>query len=216
VCFVCLLCGGNNDEPGESVMGEYLSAVFRRVQHELHKDFSALGERWLLNMLRDNDWWLRSSRAMDICQKLGVIKNEPAYYRDIKVWLPDEQFGAEGTPPCATCKSAANVRILGFRTNNNFGRRICALDTHYFIISRRYYCTGCKLKAQCERRALKEAVVVAKQKLESLRFSVHENEMDDFDDEDGGHEDDSDSSCRCHTVAGGDANSRQQQQQQQP
>ena len=93
-----------------------------------------------------SEWWLRAARAHSICKKLGLEYGEPAYYRDILVWLPDERWGAEAMPPSVHCDSAAQVGVHGFR-DDHFGRRICGLESHYFIMSRRYICHCCENKA---------------------------------------------------------------------
>ena len=113
-------------------MGRYLKEVLKRLQQEVSKNFQGLEQdKWLLTMLREDEWWLRSTRASRVCKKLQL---EPQFYteetkmylRDIKVWLPDVQWGHKGLPPCPCCKSAAGVIVHGFR-DNHFGRRVCAL-----------------------------------------------------------------------------------------
>ena len=142
-----------------SVMGAYLKAVFDRLHSETIGDASrsALEAKWLLDMLKQEgaDWWLPASSARLVCAKLGVEYGEPAYYRDIKVWLPDEQWGSEAMPPCVECESAAEVGVHGFH-DSHFGRRVCGLASHYFVISRRYICHYCKRKAK-EAKATAEA-----------------------------------------------------------
>jgi len=72
-----------------SVMGEYLKAVYARLQSETTGSASrnALEEPWLLNKLRAEgaDWWLRGACAQSVCKKLDVEYGEPSYYCDIKV-----------------------------------------------------------------------------------------------------------------------------------
>ena len=64
-----------------------------------------------------------------------------------QVWLPDEQWGRVAMPPCVSCRSASCVGIHGWR-DKHFGRRVCSLTTHYFIISRRYICHSCETKTK--------------------------------------------------------------------
>ena len=64
-----------------SVMGEYLKAVYARLQSETTGSASrnALEEPWLLNKLRAEgaDWWLRGACAQSVCNKLDVEYGEP-------------------------------------------------------------------------------------------------------------------------------------------
>ena len=135
----------------DSIMGVYLKAVFMRLKYEVSHTVPALERKWLTDMLKDNDYWVLSARAKEVCKtlNLNIYTEETKYYfRDIKVWLPDVPFGDEkGTPPCGCCGSAANVVIHGFR-DNYFGRRVLSLDGHYFVISRRYKCTTCEKEAK--------------------------------------------------------------------
>jgi hypothetical protein len=55
----------------------------------------------LLSILTKNEWWLHRSQAKLICEKLALEFDEPAYYRNIFVWLPDVRWGAEAFPFCA-------------------------------------------------------------------------------------------------------------------
>ena len=135
---------------GESgAMGTYLAAVFERLRAELSGKLPALEKTWLLDMLKapGADWWLRAGMAGTVCARLGIEYGEPSYYRDICAWLPDERWGVEAMPPCVECESAEEVGVHGFQTKH-CGRRITALTTHYFTISRRYVCGCCKRKAK--------------------------------------------------------------------
>ena len=157
-------------EPG--VMGEYLKAVFDRLHSEVcgAASRSPLEPKWLVALLNapGADWWLRAGQAHHVCGKLGLEFHEPSYYRDVNVWLPDVRWGQEAMPPCVECESAEEVGPLGFR-DNHFARRICALKTHYFTMSRRYVCRCCERKA-------KQAAAEAKQAAEDARLSVEECE----------------------------------------
>ena len=98
-----------------------------------------------------------------VCAKLGLDFGEQSYYRDIKVWLPDVQWGDEATPPCVECESAAEVRPHGFR-DNHFGRRICGVKTHYFAMSRRYICHCCERKAKAAKVAAEANVETGRER----------------------------------------------------
>ena len=125
---------------GSSVMGAYLKAAFDRLHSETTGEASRSGEeKWLLGRLKAEGagWWLRGACARSLCRLLGLEYGEPSYYRDVKVWLPDEQWGAEAMPPCPVCESARDVGVHSWQ-NVHYGRRICSMSTHYYIISRRY------------------------------------------------------------------------------
>lgn len=142
--------------PESSVMGEYLKGVYQRLHSETTGPASrdSSSEPWLLNMLqkKEADYWLKASFASTVCEKLGIVHQEPAYYRDIKVWLPDLQWGREATPPCVQCGSAKHVGVHGYR-DNHFGRRVVGLTENYFVISRRYICKCCEKTSHEAKRA---------------------------------------------------------------
>ena len=167
--------------PQDSVMGQYLKAVFMRLKYEVSTKFVGLEEnKWLLDMLKDDDWWLRANFAHRVCKrlKLQYTEENKFYFRDIKVWLPDQQWGLKAMPPCVLCKSAANVNVHGFR-DNHFGRRICDIDGHYFVISRRYKCTECAKHAkQQQAQALMRAEAVG------LHVQGRQRVLDGGDDDD--------------------------------
>lgn len=153
------------DEPG-SVMMSYLHMVHDRLQQEVSNNSGTTN--WLLPLLKkdENEWWVRANRAKEICSKLGNTFSESSYYRDIFVWLPDIRWNT--MPPCVECRSNTRVGAHGFRANHD-GRRICSLDTHYFIISRRYICHKCEDDA-------KESRVRATEIAQSCGLVVSENE----------------------------------------
>lgn len=96
-------------------------------------------------------------------RRLGLAYGEPSYYRDIYVWLPDIRWGEEAMPVCINCDSAKAVSPHAFQTgkHGHCGRRICALSTHYFSISRRYICGTCELKANAVKAAAARAAAEA-------------------------------------------------------
>jgi hypothetical protein len=142
-----------------SIMAIFLKAVHRELKEQVRG--RAAKEPWLLAMLKapGADWWLRAGQARLVCKKLDIVYDEPAYYRDIHVWLPDVRWGAEAMPPCVICKSAEEVSPHDFLTNH-FGRRVCALTTNYFIVTQRYICGCCKRRA-CNTRLAIDAVADA-------------------------------------------------------
>ena len=128
-------------------MGEYLKGVYQRLHSETTGPASrdSSSEPWLLNMLqkKEADYLLKASFASTVCEKLGIVHQEPAYYRDIKVWLPDLQWGREATPQYVQCGTAKHVEVHGYR-DNHFGHCVVDLMENYFVISRRYICKCCE------------------------------------------------------------------------
>jgi hypothetical protein len=111
----------------------------------------------LTRMLNDNDWWLRAVHAEQVCKLVDVLYcDEPAYYRDIYVWLPDVRWGEN--PFCPECNSNTSVAAHCWRTDDDIGRRICHITTHYFALSRRYICHDCESIAK---RVKEQAAVLA-------------------------------------------------------
>jgi hypothetical protein len=127
----------NLNLPADSVMNIYLQAIQSRVKYEV-KDTTPTGEKWLHKHLEENDWWIRKVRAKWLCKELNVACNEPAYYRDVYIWLPEQRWGNIAWPPCPTCLKQ-DVAAHGFQTNH-FGRRVVSMTSNYFIMSRRYIC----------------------------------------------------------------------------
>ena len=152
------------DEPVDSVMGQYLKAVHNRMQAETTSTPERLnldcivGDKWLLRRLRDSNWWLRASSARSVCLKLGLEFGEESYYRDIRIWLPDEEFGIK--PPCVDCGQSDQVSSHCFR-DNHFGRRITHLTENYFVISKRYSCKRCQDEAVAAKLAATERALAA-------------------------------------------------------
>ena len=114
------------------------------------KEMSAKSEctdKWLKKLLDHNDWWLRAEHALHVCSKLGI--EEPAerfYYHSVYVWLPDVRWGAMPSRPCGCDRK--NAISHGLRTDT-IGRRVTGVDTHYFVIGKRYKCA---LRARRRRR----------------------------------------------------------------
>ena len=130
----------------------YLRAVHKLLQAEV----GGTAEPRLLPLLKDNDWWLRSVHARKICAWVSIECTEPSYFRDVYVWLPEVRWGMAAMPCCRSCKSNSRVGAHCWR-DNHFGRRIIAMDTCYFAISRRYICYGCQELALAAKEAAKAA-----------------------------------------------------------
>ena len=150
------------DECEGGTMGTYLKAVHDRLKLETNSQGPAQ-QKWLLNMLAKNEWWIHHSQAKSICEKLAIEFDEPSYYRSIFVWLPDVCWGVEAMPFCACCRQNNKVKVHGWR-DNHFGRVVIALYGHYYVVSRRYRCVGCL-----------EAIVGARQVAENAGAAVEED-----------------------------------------
>ena len=70
-------------KPTGGVRQAYLEAVQKRLRHETSRDCPATEEKWLLTELKSNEWWPRSHKAKWVCDKLGLVMSEQAYYVDI-------------------------------------------------------------------------------------------------------------------------------------
>jgi hypothetical protein len=61
-----------SDAPATSVMNTYLRAIQTRLKNEVLEGTKD-EEKWLTEMLNENDWWIRHQQAESLCRKLGVI-----------------------------------------------------------------------------------------------------------------------------------------------
>ena len=191
-------------EQESGVMGTYLRAVFDRLKAETRQNSGgsagALQENWLLKLLEEWDWEISEKHAALVCEKLGLVYGEPSYYRRIYVWLPDLRWGHESMPPCVNCQHSNNVQVHGWR-DNHCGRRVYAIDTHYFIISRRYKCSKCEGVAKEEKRQEEQAKQKAKDVAARVGLVVQDDAaMEDAsaepDELSGDEDDDEDSHLR--------------------
>jgi hypothetical protein len=119
---------------------------------ETKKDSPVLINKWLIALLREKNWRVPAIRANYVCKKLGIDYDEPAFYRNIVGWLPDEQFAED--PPCPRCKRGCSFH--GWQSNH-FGCVVLTLYGHYFIISRRYKCSHCESTAKQQKNAALKA-----------------------------------------------------------
>ena len=65
---------------------------------EKSNQVGALSSKWLIKFLEMHYYIVPMHCAPYICKKLGMEENDiglPAYYCDVKVWLPEKQFGIE-------------------------------------------------------------------------------------------------------------------------
>ena len=84
----------NYDDDGDNELSEhsrkvpagvqqrYVWAVHERIKMELSRNFNGLETpwSWLLNHLKENDWWIRREHALRISIKLSLPKEHLAYY----------------------------------------------------------------------------------------------------------------------------------------
>jgi hypothetical protein len=101
------------------------------------------GRNWLMAMLERDDWWIRAIHAQKVWNLLGIEYGEPSYYRDVVVWLPQVRWGPSAMPCCPSCLTLTRVGQHAWR-ENHIGRRICNMTIHYFALTARYICHGCK------------------------------------------------------------------------
>ena len=150
----------------EGQMACYLRHVQACLRSETSGELAqraAMQKEWrLVKVLKEDPdgWWLRAHKAKEVCEKLGLVYGEPSYYKDLRVWLPDLEFGAEAMPPCVECCSSKRVGVHAFRTNH-CARRICDLTDHYFVMSRRYKCWACAERAATAKAAAARAAAEA-------------------------------------------------------
>jgi len=131
----------------ESVMFIYLHAVVQQLKKECSTTGKAVpGDvEWLLPLLKEDGYWLRAHKARHICKKLGVTFTCEAYYTDVRVWVPQLEFGIEAMPSCVSCKCTAQVQVHGWSAEHgHVGRRVCGMQRHYFMLTQRYICIACQ------------------------------------------------------------------------
>jgi len=151
---------GSDDELGRKQPGvqqAYVEAIQKRVKTEVSKDFEGTN-KWLVNHLEKNEWWIRKDKATTIIKLLNASDDDlnlrreyQAYYRDVFIWLPDvrwpDNVKRTFVPCCPNCKTNRSVGPHCFR-DNHFGRLIVGLEETYYCISRRYKCSACEEVAQ--------------------------------------------------------------------
>jgi len=99
-------------------------------------------EKWLLELLKDDEWWIETKRAWKVCNKLGISCAENSYYRNVRVWFPEMQYGQECMPSCVSCGRNCKVGVHAY-SKKTPARRVVVLTTNYFVMSRQYICHVC-------------------------------------------------------------------------
>ena len=131
-----------------NVMQKYLKAIRDRIQDECRtKNFTEKKpcikeqDKWLLKYLNENQFWIRKEYAGIMCKRLKIEMSLQGYYRNVKVWLPDEEFKI--MPICPSCKGNSRVGVHGY-CDKTLARRVIGLNAHYFVMTRRYICHDCE------------------------------------------------------------------------
>jgi len=129
-------------------MAVFMAAVILRLRLETSATSTMAVDPWLFRMLEQKDWWLRATRALFVCKMLNMENvAEEFYYRDVYVWLPDVRWGKECMPCCPTCRTNTHVGPHDLRLDH-VGRRITDMNTHYFVVGKRYKCKHCEQQAK--------------------------------------------------------------------
>eukprot|EP00986_Skeletonema_menzelii_P017125 scaffold17631_cov148-Skeletonema_menzelii.AAC.1 len=178
---------GSDDFDDDTIPGiqqQYVAAVQRQVQSEVSKD-SNINNHWLLQHLKQNDWWLRKENYLWFIKNYNKTREKEdqldaaykAYYRDVNVWLPDVRWKTPDNrfmPCCPTCKTSTRVGPHCFR-DNHAGRVIVGQTETYYTVSRRYICHECEgqtkqAKEQFE-AAAKEKNLIANVELDDSKYT---------------------------------------------
>ena len=89
--------------------------VYARLQLEVAV-VPANETTWLLNLLEENDFWVHAVTGMHAKKACKLVMlQEPSYYSDIKVWLPEQQWGISAKER-SMCIPASPIRpVLGIQ-----------------------------------------------------------------------------------------------------
>ena len=135
----------------ESSFGRFAAEVVSRIQHECKQDTAPNtkpGSFHLISYLKQQGFWLHKTAAPFLVQQLGMPPTTNTdYFQDIKIWMPDLQWGKLAMPCCPSCNSNTHV-CVNKATNNHPVRRIISIEKCYFIASRQYCCTACREAAK--------------------------------------------------------------------
>ena len=131
---------------GVNLMKQIMIRLGARLLAELNrKGTSNVSDTWLKEYLISHGFWVRSEALPTIARKLGFEKKKivKQYLRDIRLWMPELEVGHSCMPHCPSCGQSSRVGSNGFNRSRP-GRRIITFNTHYYIMSPRYRCLGCK------------------------------------------------------------------------
>ena len=105
--------GDNREEISSSVMREYLQSIQKQIRDEGNtKRTEEVVDRWIIEYLKVNDFYLHSQMSSYICGRLGIQHAIDGYYKSVLVWLPDLQFDC--LPPCPCCGYSNRVGVHGY------------------------------------------------------------------------------------------------------
>ena len=102
-----------------------------RLMEETKRLNNTCADKWMLEILKRNVWWLRREHAAYICGKLHIdVPAELFYYHSVYIWLPDTRWGLECMPSCMNgCSNSHAVTamrtvfvIYGNKVNVNDGK----------------------------------------------------------------------------------------------
>ena len=136
--------------------GKFLVEIMEQIQFECRirassnktkkqKKDDSRRTHWIIDFLKAQGFWIRTHHASFILKKLGLSGVlDTTYFRDVKVWMPDLQYGkAGGMPCCPSCKSNARVGVNKHPVHYP-ARKIIGMDDWFALMSRQYYCSSCK------------------------------------------------------------------------
>ena len=61
-----------SDMDDKSVMKTYLSSIQDRLREEMGSKTLNTNDKWLLELLRHDEWWIETKRSSKLCRKLGL------------------------------------------------------------------------------------------------------------------------------------------------
>jgi hypothetical protein len=122
---------GNTDD--SSVMKTYLSSIQDRLRTEICSNTMNSKDKWLLELLKYDEWWIKTKRASKVCRKLGLEYSEKSYYRSVRVWFPELQYGQECMPSCLSCFSNYKVGVHAY-SKKGPACGVVGLTTNYFVM----------------------------------------------------------------------------------
>ena len=67
------------------IQQDYMRAVQNRLKCEVAKKTKGLEASWLLDHLKENDWWIRKEHALAIVKKLKSEKRSPSTYQNADI-----------------------------------------------------------------------------------------------------------------------------------
>jgi hypothetical protein len=145
-----------DDQPTKEIQQLYLKKVHAQLKVECNAQRGKQNGDWLIEYLKHHDWWIRKENAPSIAKRLSLTVHHVSYYRDVRIWIPDMQYGSDCMPACPCCKTKKRVTVHGFNSKH-YGRTIIDLTQTYFIITRRYRCNDCKEKNEALKRSVDRA-----------------------------------------------------------